>query len=191
MTDIIITRTPSQYGRLEDKHFDFLRASSRKEAPMTTNISIFYRKSEPILIPIPALARLTDAEAQKYGITEILCDASPTEAIILELGTVLLAKESHINRATYDARIKGLCLPGFLQALWFIENQNDEPIVRLKTLFRDENLCGDFRGFTGRRGRSTGPRFLHLFEVGGRLVLGWDSTGGLARFGRLAVCSMQ
>lgn len=161
---------------------------------MTT--SIFYRKSAPILIPIPALARPSFAEVQQYGVSHILYDISPTEAVNLELGTVLVGGETHINRATYDARIKGLCLPGLQHFLWLIENQDDEkqddePIVRLKTLFRDENLCGDSRGFTGRRGRSTCPRFPHLFEVGGRLVLGWDSTGGLARFGRLAVCSMQ
>jgi hypothetical protein len=142
---------------------------------------------EPFSIPVPPLARPTLRDIQKYGVTDIFWDDSPTEAIDLELATVLIDRETHIGRWEYISRVTGLRgLPGLQHGLWIIENQEEPSLAHLRNL--RGKIYIDLRGFLARIGASESKRFPYLGGDAGRWGLAWDSTGGFhADIGRLAI----
>ena len=94
-------------------------------------ISDSFNTIEPLSISIPALPRPTLEELQKRfsWIKSIERDTSPTEAIILNLATVLRPSDDRISGKEYEARInlKLDLILGYQQALWLVKNQDKFP----------------------------------------------------------------
>ena len=96
----------------------------------------FFRPTEDLgdtVIPIPALPRptLTELRSKFPWIREengIERDDSPTEAVVLSLGTVLTPSEKQIGGKEYEGRRLGLagCL-GYQHGLWLVEHQDEYP----------------------------------------------------------------
>lgn len=155
----------------------------------------FFRETGELVIEIPALPRPTLAELRmKYGWIHkengIARDISPTGAVTLKLGTVLLPRESSIGGSQYTWRCLEPEFPialGYQQAVWAVENQDRFPA--LMALLGKVYI--DLRGIEvvdadGGRG------FPCLGRDGERWFVHWDWTGrDLDSNGRLAVSGKQ
>ena len=149
-------------------------------------ISDSFNTIEPLSISIPALPRPTLEELQKRfsWIKSIERDTSPTEAIILNLATVLRPSDDRISGKEYEARInlKLDLILGYQQALWLVEHQDEFPEF-MKLLGK---IYIDFSGLVvvvrhGRRNIS------YLVLYGKRWSLFWAWFGGdFRRAGRVA-----
>lgn len=150
-------------------------------------INDFFRETGEVTLQIPALPRPTFEELCKEfsWIESIESDTSPTEAVILRLGTVLRLNEERVNGAEYQRRIAlkldiGL---GYQQAIWLVEHQDEFPefMVLLGKVYID------FPGFVVVDAHG-GRLFPCLNQGGGRWDLDWGWVGdGLSRDGRVAL----
>ncbi len=127
---------------------------------------------ETLPISIPALPRPTLEELQKNfsWIKSIERDASPTEAITLNLATVLRLSEDRISGEEYEKRIapKLNLILGYQQAIWLVEHQDELPEF-IKLIGK---IYVDFSGLVvvsegGRRG------IPYLSRLGRRWDLDW------------------
>lgn len=106
-----------------------------------------FRAMEALGIEIPALARPTLAELQaEYPYIKLIkWDSSPTEAVKLDLGTVLRPDEAEgIHGQEYERRLapKLNLILGYQQAKWLVEHQDE--FLGLSSLSRNVRI--DFFG---------------------------------------------
>ncbi len=129
-------------------------------------ISDSFFSAEPISILIPALPHPTLEELQKSfsWIKSIKSDSSPTEAVTLNLATVLRPSESQISGEEYEKRIapKLNLILGYQQAAWLVEHQDEFPEF-MKLLGK---VCIDFTSL------------IVVFEFGRRVIPYLDQYGG-------------
>ena len=146
----------------------------------------YFRETGEFTVQIPALVRPTLTELQeKYPwIDRIESDTSPTEAVRLELGTVLRPDEERIDSKEYQLRRAPLAgrLHGYQQLVWLVKNQDEHPAF--KALLGLIYIDGPGMVVV----RADGSRYFpYLDEYGRRWGLHWDGAGGgLSRGGRLA-----
>ncbi len=153
-------------------------------------IDDFFRSTGKLTLTLqlPALPRLTlETLQEEYSwINDIECDNSPTEAMTLELGTVLRHDErsSIINDIEYERRLGAGSYFGFQQACWFVDHQDELELVAFKA------LCGkiyiDFPGL--KVVDSVGSRYIPYLGSGvGRWCLSFRWLGlGFRGDGRVA-----
>jgi len=150
----------------------------------------YFRETGEFTIQIPALPQPTLAElrAKFPWIKEeggIECEASPTEAIALKLGTVLRPNETSINGPEYEQRLapKSGLLLGYQHAQWFVKHQDEFP--ELTALLRKVYI--DFPGLVVVS--EDGHRFFpYLSQVVARWGVRWLwLAGGFRPGGRVAV----
>ena len=150
-------------------------------------IGDFFRETGELTLSIPALPRptLQELQAKFSWIKSIERDTSPTDAVILKLGTVLRPDEERVNGTEYERRLvlkPGLCL-GYQQAVWPTEHQDEFPAFMALL----GKIYIDFSGLVvvdgdGRR------RVPCLVRLGLRWHLHWGWLGAdLDQSGRLAV----
>ena len=101
-----------------------------------------------LVIPIPALARPTEAEIKKLGFKGIEADNSPIEATTLRLGTVLKPGEEAIDGTEYERRRVPLVgrLQGYQHAQWLVAHQEwlveqDEMLLIFQSLRTPSNTA--------------------------------------------------
>lgn len=145
----------------------------------------FWRTLEDLQIRIPALKQPTlgDLRQQFDWIKKIESDASPTDALTLQLGTVLLSDENSIVGTEYERRC-GLRQGwlGFQQAIWLVNNQDKFPALMAFL----GKVYINFPGLVVVD--ASGERiFPCLIMIGERWYLDWSWTGyDLNRDGRVA-----
>ena len=142
-----------------------------------------------LMIQIPALARPTLEELRKdYSfIRSIERDTSPTDAVTLNLATILRSNEERVKGEEYERRIaqKLDLILGFQQAVWLVKNQDKFPDFMAPL----GKIYIDFSGIVvvvgnGHRGVPC------LARDGRRWGLYWYWFGrGFGRYGRLAISS--
>ncbi len=95
----------------------------------------FLRNTGEFTVTIPALPRPTKKQLQaKYpgiGIASIERDCSPTEALTMNLATVLrIGETAAINGAEYERRLASRLNDslGFQQLEWLVEHQDEFPV---------------------------------------------------------------
>jgi len=145
--------------------------------------SVFFETGE-LLIPMPALARPTLAELEKYGIVKIEADNSPTEVTTFQLGTVLKPGEDVIGGTEYEIRRRPLVgrLYGYQQAIWFVEHQDEFP--EFMALLGKVYI--DFPGLIVVDMHSN-RCFAYIFSNGERWGLRWSEVDrSLGHIGRVA-----
>ncbi len=133
----------------------------------------FFRETGELIIETQALPRPTLEELQeKFNwIKRIERDTSPTEAMRLQLATVLHKNEKWIDGAEYERRLApklNLAL-GYQQAVWLVEHQDEFPdfMAMLGKVYID------FPGLIVVS--SDGYRnYPYLIQLGGRWDLRWD-----------------
>lgn len=147
----------------------------------------FFRRMEDLTIQIPALPRPTLAALQKeFTWTKgIESDISPTEAVTMELATILRPNEEAIGGREYERRLGQTSYLGFQHALWFVEHQDDPKLKKFKALC--EKICIDFPGLKvvgsgGRRGvPGLGSASMRWYLSFGWLEYDFHRGGRLAR----------
>jgi hypothetical protein len=153
-------------------------------------IGNFLRDTGELSIPIPALPRPTLYELRnKYPQIEakggIERDDSPTTAVTLKLGSVLIpGEEENVDGMIYEQRLliprrRGLLL-GHQQAIWVMEHQQEFPeLIQLLG-----KIYIDFPGLIVVRSDGSRDVFC-LRSFGKRWYLGWrwlqDNAGSHAR----------
>ena len=145
----------------------------------------FFRETGEFKIEIPALQRptLEGLQGQFSWIKSIEQDVSPTDALGIELGTVLRPDEEQINGDEYKRRRAGLDTLGFQHATWLVAHQDEHPefMTQLGKIYIDfpSLVVVDTGGYRG---------FPFLSRDGERWVLRWGSLDdGLDQDGRFAV----
>ena len=146
----------------------------------------FWRTVEDLAIPIPALGRLEFKSLKKQfdWIKRIEADTSPTEAVVLRLGTVLRLDEGSVNNTEYERRrtMRHDFLLGYQQAAWLVEHQDEFPAFMALL----GKIYIDFPGLVVV-GADGYRHFPYLCRLGGRWCLFWGWAGsGLVRGGRVA-----
>ncbi|MGC9603348.1 MAG: hypothetical protein ABSF47_02660 [Minisyncoccia bacterium] len=105
-----------------------------------------FRIIETLSIPIPALSRPNLEELQEFSslVHYVKRDTSPTEAVVLNIATVLRSDEDQINGREYETRIntKSKLILGYQHAIWLAEHQGEFP--ELMKLLGKSNI--DFPG---------------------------------------------
>ncbi|MDE2015100.1 MAG: hypothetical protein KGJ89_01050 [Patescibacteria group bacterium] len=92
----------------------------------------FWKTMEDVAVRIPALKQPTLEELRRAfsQIEKIESDSSPTDEVILRLGTLLRSDEKSIVGSEYERRLvsrRNLVL-GYQQAVWLVEHQDEFPV---------------------------------------------------------------
>lgn len=151
--------------------------------------SEFWRVLDDLGILIPALKRpaLKELRKQFSWIKSIKRNTSPTEAVMLRLGTVLRENEDYVGGSEYERRLaprQNLVL-GYQQAFWLVEHQDEFPAFKA---LLGKNYYIDFPGLIVAL--AGGHRYFYfpsLVVGGARWCLVWRWTSkNLYRRGRVA-----
>jgi len=133
----------------------------------------FFRPSGELTLQLPALPRLSLEEIQKRFpfVKEIESgDISPTEAVTLELGTLLFTGEDSIPGKEYERRLSSGPYMGLQQAIYLSDHQDDPELATFKALAGKFYI--DFPGI--KAVDSGGARGVpYLGSVGGRWGVGF------------------
>lgn len=107
--------------------FSFIKSMRRPRTPILW-------QTDDIHIWLPALEKpiLVELQAEASWIRSIRNDVSPTEQVLLHLGTILLPHEAFVNGIEYEKRLLPFGtsrLFGHQQLRWLVDNQDRYPIL--------------------------------------------------------------